>query len=135
LDRVAPHRSLSLRIRLTAPRLEPREVLGVGVVLAVVLVAATSLRTVRPPELSEPLKLWLLGVAILFALLGAAVHRWTMDPWLGRTFLIFGGATALALASMPGALRGYASVHFLAASSATVASAAFTTVFVSFPAR
>src|SRR5205807_591322 len=91
------------------------------------------LRTVRPPELSEPLKLWLLGVALLFALLGAAVHRWAADPWLGRVFLIFGGATALALASIPGALRGDASVNLLAASSATVAAAAFATVFLWFP--
>jgi hypothetical protein len=46
---------------------------------------------------------------------------------------VFGGATALALASIPGALRGYAPAHFLAATSAVVASAAFTTVFLWFP--
>jgi len=99
----------------------------------VVADARGRLRTVQPPELTEPLKVWLLGVALLFALLGAAVQRWSADPWLGRIFLVFGGATALALASMPGALRGYATVSLLAASSATVASAAFTTVFLWFP--
>jgi len=99
----------------------------------VVADARGRLRTVQPPTLTEPLKVWLLGVALLFAVLGAAVQRWAADPWLGRIFLVFGGATALALASMPGALRGYALVNLLAASSATVASAAFTVVFLWFP--
>jgi hypothetical protein len=90
-------------------------------------------RTVRPPELTDALKLWLTGVAVLFALLGAVVYRWSPDPGLGRIFLVFGGTTALALGSIAGATRGDAPANFLAASSATVASAAFTTVFIWFP--
>lgn len=90
-------------------------------------------RTIRPPELTDALKLWLTGVALLFALLGALVYRWGPDPWLGRLFLVFGGTTALALASVFGASRGFAPTSFIAASCATIASTAFTTVFVWFP--
>src|SRR5438067_1643522 len=90
-------------------------------------------RIARAPEITDSLKFWLFGVTVLFAVLGAAVHRWSPDLWLGRIFLVFCGASALALAGMPGAIRGYAPAHFLAASSATVASAAFTCVFLWFP--
>ena len=88
---------------------------------------------VRSPELSGALKLWLPAVAVLFALLGAVVYRWSLDASIGWIFLLFGGTTGLALASIAAALRGYAPTHFLAASSATVASAAFTTLFLWFP--
>jgi len=90
-------------------------------------------RTARPPALTDALKLWLSGVAVLFALLGVVVYRWGPDAWLGQLFLIFGGTTALALASIPGATRGYAPASFLAAVAATAASTAFTMVFVWFP--
>src|SRR6185295_13808201 len=46
---------------------------------------------------------------------------------------VFGGTTALALGSIPAAQRGYPPATFLAAAAATIASAAFTTVFVWFP--
>jgi hypothetical protein len=207
LDRVAPHHRIAPVFKLPHPRVAAKEVLGVGVLLAVTLVSAISLRlyaegpqwglqlgqapdgsvvalavrghgvaweqhlrpgdrvlsvdsldarnfvgrqigaasqivaldqngaprTARPPELTDALKLWLGGVAVLFALLGAAVYRWGPDAWLGQLFLIFGGTTALALGSIAGATRGYAPATFLAAAAATVASAAFTTVFVWFP--
>jgi signal transduction histidine kinase len=207
LERVAPQQRIAPVINLPPTRLAAKQVLGVGVLVAVVLVAATSLRlyaegpdwglqlgqaagdgvvavavrghgvaweqhvrsgdrvlsvdaldahnfigqqvgrasqivvadangalrTVRPPQLTDALKLWLTGVAVLFALLGAVVYRWAPDARLGQIFLVFGGTTALALGSIAGAMRGYAPANFLAASSATVASAAFTTVFVWFP--
>jgi hypothetical protein len=90
-------------------------------------------KTIRPPELTDALKLWLTGVTVLFALLGSVVYRWAPGSRLGQIFLVFGATTALALGSMAGAVRGYAPANFLAASSATVASAAFTTLFVWFP--
>jgi hypothetical protein len=90
-------------------------------------------KTIRPPELTDALKLWLTGVTVLFALLGSVVYRWAPGSRLGQIFLVFGATTALALASMAGAVRGYAPANFLAASSATAASAAFTTLFVWFP--
>jgi len=90
-------------------------------------------RTAQPPELTDALKLWFAGVAVLFALLGAVVYRWAPDARLGQIFLVFGSTTALALGSIAGATRGYAPATFVAATSATAASAAFTTVFVWFP--
>ncbi|HEY3063101.1 MAG TPA: hypothetical protein VGL99_29350 [Chloroflexota bacterium] len=207
MERVAPQQRIAPVIKLPATGWTAKEVLGVGVLVAVVLVAAASVRlyaegpdwglrlgqtsegdvvalavrghgvaweqhvrsgdrivsvetldahnfigqqvgrvsqivvadangaqrTVRAPELTDALKLWLTGVAVLFALLGAVVYRWSPDSRLGQIFLVFGSTTALALGSIAGATRGYAPACFLAASSATVASAAFTTVFVWFP--
>jgi hypothetical protein len=121
---------------LSVDALDPHEFVGqqISRVSQIVVTDANgSLRTVRPPELTDALKLWLTGAAVLFALLGAVVYRWGPEARLGQIFLIFGGSTALALASMTGAMRGYAPANFVAASSATVASAAFTTVFIWFP--
>ncbi len=107
---------------------------NVGRVSEVVVADASGVpRSIRAPQVTDALKLWLTAAAVLFALLGALVYRWGPDLQLGRVFLIFGGTTALAVASIVGALRGYAPTSFLAASCATAASAAFTAVFVWFP--
>jgi hypothetical protein len=207
LERVAPQRRIAPVIKLPRTSVSAKDVLGVGILVAVILVAATSLRLyaegpewglllgpapdggvvalgvrghgvaweqhvrpgdnvlsvdardahsfigqqvgrasqivvsdakgatrmVLPPELTDASRLWLTGVAALFALLGAVVFRWAPDARLGQIFLVFGATTALALGSMPGAVRGYTQANFVAASCATAASAAFTTLFVWFP--
>jgi hypothetical protein len=121
---------------LTVDGLDAQTFIGKPVGQATHLVVADAngnQRTVQPPELTDALRLWLTGAAVLFALLGAAVYRWAPDAWLGRIFLVFGGTTALALGSIAGATRGYGAATFFAASAATVASTVFTIVFVWFP--
>lgn len=121
---------------LSVGMLDARAFVGqpVGPVAHIVVADANgSPRTIQPPELTDALRLWLAGTAVLFALLGAAVFRWAPDATLGRIFLVFGGTTALALGSIAGATRGYGAATFLAASAATVASTAFTIVFLWFP--
>jgi signal transduction histidine kinase len=106
----------------------------VGRAQTIVVADATGLvRTASAPELRSALTFWLFGVGLLFALLGAAVQRWSPDERLGHIFFVFCGASALALGSIPGAIRGNAPTHLLAASAATVAPAAFTTLFLWFP--
>jgi hypothetical protein len=207
LERVAPQQRVAPVVRLPRARLGTKDVLGLIVLVAVVVVAAISLRlyaqgpewglqlgqapdggvvalavrghavaweqhvragdrvllvdgvdahgfvgqdvgrasrivvvdhngtasALQPPELTDALKVWLTAVAVLFALLGVVVYRWAPDPGLSRVFLVFGSTSALALATIAGAKHGYGSATFLAATSATVASAAFTTVFIWFP--
>jgi hypothetical protein len=121
---------------LSVDALDPKAfiVQPIGRVAHIVVADANgSPRTIEPPELTGALRLWLVGTAVLFALLGAAVYRWAPDAQIGRIFLIFGSTTAFALASIAGATRGYGAATFLAATAATIASTAFTTVFVWFP--
>jgi hypothetical protein len=90
-------------------------------------------RVASAPRPARPLILALALVGLLFAFLGLAVHRWASDPTLGTIFLLFCGASATALAVVPGALMGSAWANFLAASSATIAAPAFAAVFLWFP--
>ena len=102
---------------LSVDALDPHNLIGqqVGRVSQIVVSDANGApRTAQPPELTDALKLWFAGVAVLFALLGAVVYRWAPDARLGQIFLVFGSTTALALGSIAGATRGYAPATFVA---------------------
>lgn len=49
----------------------------------------------------------LLAIAFTYVGLGAIVHRWSPDVWLGRHFLLFSGSFATAFAALPSAFLGY----------------------------
>jgi signal transduction histidine kinase len=90
-------------------------------------------RVIQPPRPPGTVKLALVLAALLFALLGAAVYRWSSDATLGAIFLLFCGATAAALTVIPGALTGSAWANVIAASSSIVAAPALAAVFLWFP--
>ena len=85
------------------------------------------------PRLTDALMLTLMLAALLFALLGVAIHRWASDPGVGAIFLVFSGSSATALAVIPGALMGSAWAYFLAATAATIAAPALSAVVLWFP--
>src|SRR2546425_739246 len=106
----------SSRLRLLLPprRLSARDWVGALALAWVVLLA-------------------LMLAALLFALLGVAIHRWASDPGVGAIFLVFSGSSATALAVIPGALMGSAWAYFLAATAATIAPPALSAVVLWFP--
>ncbi|HVC33927.1 MAG TPA: ATP-binding protein [Chloroflexota bacterium] len=90
-------------------------------------------RPITVPAFPFEVVVAILSVSLLFVGLVAVVHRWAVDEYLGLAFLIFGSAVATALLAIPAAAMGYEWAYFLSASSAVVAAASFTILFLIFP--
>src|SRR6266851_2035760 len=64
-------------------------------------------RAVAAYEISSSLLTLLSAGALLFAVLGALVYRWSVDAALGRLFLLLSGSFATALLAAPASQLGY----------------------------
>src|SRR5437588_9351218 len=94
-----------------------------------------SVLTVTPTEVSNSVLTLLSAGALLFAVLGAVVYRWSVDAGLGRLFLLLSGSFATALLAAPAALLGHPWPGYLSGPAALLATASLFGVFLYFPRR
>jgi diguanylate cyclase (GGDEF)-like protein len=84
-------------------------------------------------ELSASVLTLLIAGALLFALLGGLVFRWSAEPMQGRLFLLLSGSFATALAAAPAGHLGYAWADYITPAAALLAAPSLLGLFLSFP--
>src|SRR5919199_6844442 len=90
-------------------------------------------RTVQAADISPSQVYVLFAGALLFALLGALVYRWSAEPIQGRLFLLLSGAFATALAATPAGRLGHAWTGYILPAAALLASPSLFGLFLAFP--
>jgi diguanylate cyclase (GGDEF)-like protein len=90
-------------------------------------------RVISPTEVSSSVLTLLTAGALLFAVLGALVYRWSVDAALGRLFLLLSGAFATTLLAAPASLLGHPWPGYLTGPAGILATASLFGVFLYFP--
>ncbi len=90
-------------------------------------------RTAQAADMSVSVLAILITGALLFAVLGALVYRWSAEPMQGRLFLLLTASFATAVAATPAGRLGYAWANCLTPSAALVAAPSLFGLFLAFP--